>query len=381
MNISIDAQTLCSCLNSGIGRYTKNIINEILRIHTNSSLEIVLFDFLSRNNNEHFVKKTLNYVNNINIKKCTWLPLKYYMEYPIFSSLMSYNFLLGSYSDVYHFFNYSVPPNVRGKVITTIYDMVFFKRPETMEKGNYNMQKKRLLDSAKRADVIVTTSINSQIEICEYLNILPNKIFVTYCAVDQDLFFPRSYSKKVMKKYSIQGNYILYTGTLEPRKNIVALLKAYKIFAQKNPEISLVLAGSKGWLYDDIFNTVRDLKILNKVIFTGFVQDDDMPFLYSEASAFIFPSLYEGFGMPPLEAMACGTPVIVSNTSSLPEVVGDAGIFVNPLDIENIAFEMDRLSNNTSLQQEYSKKGLIRSKAFSWEDSAKKIIEIYQSLG
>lgn len=159
-----------------------------------------------------------------------------------------------------------------------------------------------------------------------------------------------------------------------------SLLRAFKILTERYPDLNLVIAGQKGWKYEEIFLVIEELKINDKVIFLGYVAEEDIPVLYSSAIGFVFPSLYEGFGMPPLEAMACGTPVIVSNTSSLPEVVGDAGIMVSPLDVEHIAYEMERLLNDQSLRKQKSDQGLTQSQKFSWEESARKVVNLYNIL-
>lgn len=169
--------------------------------------------------------------------------------------------------------------------------------------------------------------------------------------------------------------------TLEPRKNNQRLIKCYyQLLLEKSLEdIYLVLVGSKGWLYDEIFETVNSYpELKNKVIFTGYVDDEDLSSIYSGATLFVYPSLYEGFGLPPLEAMQCGVPVITSNTSSLPEVVGDAGIMINPKDEDALCQAILNLLNNSDLQKELSEKGLERAKIFNWEKCARETVEIYQ---
>lgn len=167
---------------------------------------------------------------------------------------------------------------------------------------------------------------------------------------------------------------------MEPRKNIPFLLKAFQIFSQKERNIWLVLAGQKGWGYKEIEDCIHELAIQDRIVLADYIPQEDMASLYSSAEVFLFPSLYEGFGIPPLEAMACGTPVIVSGVSSLPEVVEDAGILVPPDDIENLAFQMQRLTRDRSLQKFYSRKGQERSLLFSWQKSAKKLLDIYGKL-
>lgn len=294
--------------------------------------------------------------------------------------ILPYNWFFNSKADIYHFFNFIIPPNIKGKIVNTVYDMVFIRYPETMSKITHKIHQEHLKRSCNDADIILTISQNTKNEIMEFVKIDSDKIQIAYPAVDHSVFFQNKDYKLIKEKYNIKTDYILYFGTLEPRKNITSIIKAFKIVSEKNKDISLVLAGRKGWMYDEIFALAEEFKLEDKIIFTGYVPEEDASAIYSCASAFIFPSLYEGFGIPPLEAMACGTPVIASNTSALPEVVGNAGILVNPLDIENIAFEMDRLINDDKLKKEYSEKGLTQAKRFSWEESAKKALEIYREL-
>ena len=215
--------------------------------------------------------------------------------------------------------------------------------------------------------------------------------------------------ESVKKKYHILGDYILYLGTLEPRKNIENLIRAYQLcflqgkgidkpeeldnhngYCDNNPEIEdkeevtifpkLVIAGKKGWKYESIMELVREFHLEEQVICTGYVANEDVTPLINGASLFAFPSLYEGFGMPPLEAMACGTPVLVSNTSSLPEVVKDAGIQVDCLSTESIAEGMLKVLEDKAFGEELKKKGLSQAKKFSWENSAEMLNEVYKDL-
>ena len=189
-------------------------------------------------------------------------------------------------------------------------------------------------------------------------------------------------SRKLKKSLEIEGEYFLYLGTIEPRKNLERLIEAYHIFSQKagNDCPKLVLAGGKGWLYDSIFAKVTELKLSDKVIFTKYVPSEDMNALMCGALAFVFPSVYEGFGMPPLEAMACGVPVLVSGEASLPEVTGDCAVIVDAYSSENIAEGMNRLYTDSQLRDELSRRGLERAKGFSWDNSAEILYNVYREL-
>jgi glycosyltransferase involved in cell wall biosynthesis len=182
-----------------------------------------------------------------------------------------------------------------------------------------------------------------------------------------------------MEKYQIKRDFILYVGTLEPRKNLKGIIQAYN-YSRAKDDFLLVLAGGKGWKYKHIFRLVNQLKLQDRVVFCGYMPDSDLPALYNSASVFVYPSFYEGFGLPPLEAMACGTPVIVSDTTSLPEVTGDAGIYVDPFDIEQISVSIDTVLSDVKLCRTLRERGLMRAKLFSWEKTARETIKLYKRL-
>ena len=215
--------------------------------------------------------------------------------------------------------------------------------------------------NARSATQIIADSQATKRDLVEILAVRPEKIHVVYLGVEER-FRPLQDAAQiaaVKAAYAIPGPYVLYVGTLQPRKNLVRLVQAFARVAQAldtgyegmtpysaaDPQrrLSLVLAGGKGWWYEDIFRTVQELDLADRVIFTGYVKDDDLPALYSGAELFVLPSLYEGFGLPVLEAMACGAPVVASNVSSLPEIAGDAGLLANPTDPADLARAMIRV--------------------------------------
>lgn len=184
---------------------------------------------------------------------------------------------------------------------------------------------------------------------------------------------------EVKSSLGINGEYFLYLGTIEPRKNLERLISAYHILTQRIQDApKLVLAGGKGWLYDSIFQRVSDLKLADKVLFTKYIPSEDMNPLMCGALAFVFPSIYEGFGMPPLEAMACGVPVLASNAASLPEVTGDCGVICDAYSEESIADGLYTLYNDTALRAELSIRGRKRAEGFSWERSAEILYKAYK---
>ncbi|GEQ18858.1 glycosyltransferase family 4 protein [Clostridium butyricum] len=376
MKINLELQP-CLKNKSGIGIYTYEL-TKLLQINKDIELSGEIFNFLNRNDISKDIEGLI-----IPIKLCTLFPYGVYRK--IWNKIpINYNRLFHSDADIYHFFNFIVPPRINGKVITTIHDMTYILYPETMDKRNL----KRITDdidySVDRSDKIITVSESSKRDIIRYLNVPEEKIEVVYNGVEYDRFAKSNNSQdklKVMKKYNLPQNYILYMGTLEPRKNIESIVRAYSVLKKNyNHEIKLVIAGKKGWLFENIFNLVENLKLQDDVIFTDYVDEIDKAAIYQMAKLFIFPSIYEGFGIPVLEAMAASVPVITSNVSSLPEVAGDAAILVEPKDVNSIAKNMHKILSNNDLRDKLICKGHIQAKKFTWEASAEKLYKIYKSM-
>lgn len=267
----------------------------------------------------------------------------------------------------------------------TIHDIIALKHPELFTSGLVNRVKGIINSINKHKDWIITISESTKKDLIYYCSIPENKIFVTHLAASKEIYYQekdKSVIQKTLKKYKIpDNNYFLCIATLEPRKNLLFALKCFhKVINEPGlKHLKFVLVGSKGWLIDELYDYV-DLneKLKNNVIFTGYIRDSDLSAIYSGALAFIYPSLYEGFGLPPLEAMQCGTPIITSNNSSLPEVVGDAGIMVDPKDEDALCQAMIDIAKTKSLCNDLSQKGLERSALFSWNKCADKTIQAYR---
>ncbi len=295
-----------------------------------------------------------------------------------------YSLFFGKQNDLTHFFNYIVPPHVHGKTVVTVHDMVYKAFPETVRGRTRQMLDWGLIPSMKRADRIVTDSHFSESEIIKYYPEFRDKIRVVYCGVDAEKFHPVTDSGKIQavcEKYHVPENYFLYLGTLEPRKNLERLIDAYSEFMKEYQHpASLVLAGGKGWMYEGIFQKVQSMKLQKHIIFTQYIDEADLCSLMSGAMAFTFPSLYEGFGMPPLEAMSCGTPVLVSDTASLPEVVRNCAMIVKADSVKSIQEGMHLLHDDSDLRNRLKKEGLERVKLFSWERSADELYKVYREI-
>ncbi len=221
---------------------------------------------------------------------------------------------------------------------------------------------------ARRAAIILADSQATASDLTRFYGTPPDKIKVVYPGVEKP---PVGDIEATKRKYSLPERYFLFIGTLQPRKNITRIVQAYQRWKGAHPSdsIGLVLAGAKGWLFDP-----KWIEGVGGIVLPGYIDDMDKGALYSGAQALIFPSLYEGFGFPVIEAMHCGTPVITSNTSSLPELMGDAGIFVNPLEVDEIAAAMTRVSGNPDLRQQLSERGYQQAAKFTWEIAAQQTL-------
>lgn len=378
LKIAFDAQPLVDGEKTGVGFCEAGIVRSLVSLFSEHKYVLDYFSF-----KKDVRGLIVSYEKDCTFNGCNWIPGSIYKLIWAFFPV-PYRLFFGRNSDLTHFFNFHVPPGVYGKKVSTVHDLAFKVFPETVRLKTKIMLNLTLKKSCRRADKITTVSQFTKEELMKFLDVPESKIVVVPNGVDLNRFFPQIDGliiDGIKSKYGIDGQYLLYLGTLEPRKNIERLIKAYALLKSILPDApKLVLAGRKGWMYESIFKTVSELKLENSVIFTGYIEDSEAPALLGGATAFLFPSLYEGFGMPPLEAMACGTPVLTSNCSSLPEVVGDAAVLVDPYSVEEIAEGMERLVTDAGLRKELSEKGLERAKDFTWERSAKILMDVYKSL-
>ncbi len=272
--------------------------------------------------------------------------------------------------------------------VISIMDLSFIHFPEMFNKKDLWQLKNWTGYSVKNAKKIITISQYSKNDIVSHYGIDPDKVTVTYPGYDNNKYQISNikYQKQISKiknKYNIKEDYILFVGTLQPRKNISRLIEAFNLTMRQcnNETMQLLIVGKKGWLYEEIFLRVNELGLKDDVIFTDYVNDGDLPDLYRNATCFVLPSLYEGFGIPAIEAMACGCPVVVSNVSSLPEIVESAGVFVDPYRIESIAEGINQVCYDEANRNKLIKKGLLQVKKFTWQKCAEEtynsIVEIY----
>lgn len=264
--------------------------------------------------------------------------------------------------------------------VVTIHDLSFILMPETFKRGNQLYLSALTRISARRADRVIAVSENTRQDVIRLLGVTPSKVEVVHHGIEPE-FRPiePSVVEGFRRRRGLPDRYVLHLGTLEPRKNLPTLLRA---FAQARREYGLshelVLGGGKGWGYQQIFDLVDSLGLKGKVHFPGFVPLAELPLWYNGASLFAYPSRYEGFGMPPLEAMACGTPVLTSSRSSLPEVLGGAGLLVDPDSVPALADELGRVLGDEARLADLRERGLRRAATFSWNETARRTVRIYR---
>ena len=286
--------------------------------------------------------------------------------------------------DVFFTPTHYIPRFAPCKRVVTIFDLSFIHFPESFTKIDLWKLSNLTKFSIKDANHIITISQFSKRDIINQYKVDKDKITVAYPGFNSNIFFPVDLPKiqPVLEKYHIRGNYIIYVGTIQPRKNLVRLMEA----VSKIEGLNLVVVGKttgpgrQGWMYEDILQAPKKLGIEQRVIFTGFVPNKDLAVLLNGAVAFIQPSLWEGFGIPVVEAMACGVPVIVSNVSSLPEIVGKAGLLIDPYSIDQIEQAIRTVIADKKLRSKLSKLGLKQSSKFSWQKMARVVLKALESI-
>ncbi len=382
MKIAFDALPLISERMTGIGYCQAGQIQALMALHPE---EQYIMQFFATGDGGEKRKRLTRYEEaraEIRQGKCSG-----YL-YRLLSNFLPipYNKFFGNDADITHFFNYIVPPKVSGKTIVTVHDMVYKAFPETVRGRTRYMLETGLKRSMKRADLIVTDSQFSRSEILKYFPQCEEKLRVVPCGVDRTRFHPVDNPVRIeetTKSLGIDREYFLYLGTLEPRKNLRRLAVAYNEFRKGKAEYPcLVLAGGKGWLNEDLMKAIKELDLESDIKIVSYVPEEHICTLMSGALAFVFPSIYEGFGMPPLEAMACGVPVLTTHTASLPEVVGDSALICDPYNIEQICDCLEKLYRESNLRRDLSAASLKRARMFSWENAAAILYDVYkEALG
>lgn len=371
MKIGIDARAANWYRGTGIGTYTYQLINSINKIDNKNKYLLFMPEKSNcqiKFNNNVFLKNISNesskeFWNEVNIP----------------------NILKDNEVDLYH-----VPQNGIGlpkykncPFVITLHDIIPYIMPETVGEVYLKLFSEQIPDIVSICDGIITVSNFSKEDIIKKFNFPEEKIFVTHLAAE-DIYkpFDKKISKKIIQEnYHINEDYILYVGGFSPRKNIIGLIEAFsKLISKRKNNIKLVIAGKYGKSYIDYKQRSIDLHIENDVIFPGYVSIEHLPFLYCASTIFVYPSFYEGFGLPPIEAMACGVPVVTSNVTSIPEIVKDAALLIDPRNIDDISYCIEKILEDKSLEEELIKKGFNRASELNWESTAKKTIDAYSKI-
>lgn len=369
--IAFELQPCCG-RRSGIGLYAYELAR---RMKNTQDAEFCgqVFNFMGRNDNS----ASLNGIR-MPVRESRLMPYGVYRRIWNWMPL-SYEMVSGSGADLSVFFNYIVPPRMSGKVIDTICDMTYLRFPETMNARNLKRISEGIVRSVERSERIITISEFSKREIIELLNVPSEMISIVPCA--PSLSSDIADFEGVREKYGIRKPYLLYVGTIEPRKNLARLIQAFdRLKKEAGIEHQLVLAGGEGWNNEEIHAAAEKVGSREDICFTGYISAGAKNALYQHAHALVFPSLYEGFGMPPLEAMHWGCPVICADAASLPEVAGDAACLVDPLDETNIAEGIWQVISNQDYAKKLTELGRRQLEKYTWDMSAEKLTRLCEEV-
>ena len=369
MKIGIDARMYSSRF-TGIGRYNHELIKNILKIENSNQYVI----FLNKNEFPRFKIENPKKVKKVlaDCKHYSW------KEQTHFLKILNQEKL-----DLMHFTHFNAPIFYKRPFVMTIHDLTlsFFpgkKMTSIVHRLGYQIT---IRSNTKHTKHIIAVSKNTKKDLIDLLKIKPEKIKVTYEGTDPKFkVLPKDKLKTVSEKYNLKKPFLLYTGVWRNHKNVVGLIQAFaQIVTEKGFDGNLVITGKKDGTYCEVTETVQKLKIEDKVKFVGLVPENDLIALYNLATIYVFPSFYEGFGLPPLEAMVCGTPVCASTSSCIPEICGkENAVFFNPYDINEMSKKIWELYQNQDLQKKLIQNGFKHIQKFSWEKMAKETLEVYR---
>ena len=371
MRIGIDARFFGS-IGKGLGRYTQKLIENLEKIDTQNQY----FIFLRRANWDEYIPRSKHFTRVL--ADIPWYTLREQIQMPkIFHKCGL---------DLVHFPHFNVPVSYKGRFVVTIHDLILFRYPtrkaSTLSAPVYFIKKKayqRVIRSAiQNSSQIIAVSKHTKKDILKHFRIEPEKIHVTYEGVDFASAPRQESHQTILQKYGIITPYVLYVGNAYPHKNLERLIISFREAAKRHPDLNLVLAGKEDYFYKNLKKFAKEKKIPG-LIFSGYISEEHLPTIYSEAKLYVFPSLYEGFGLPPLEAMVMNTPVASSNTSCLPEILGNAAHYFDPRGISETAEAIERVLTDNTLRKHLIAAGKEQIKKYSWEKMARKTLDIYSN--
>jgi len=367
MKIGIDGVPLAE-LKTGVGHYTFEIAVEVARQSPSDSFEVLshlpFSDLDPAPANLSFIKQPVNAAT-----KHWWtigLPL----------------YIKRARLDLFHGTNYDIPVWGGCPTVLTIHDLSQLLFPETHEERRVRRARRRLPLMSRRATMIITPTEAVKAEVCEHLRVPRSKVVVVNEAPRRSFQpMPLAQASATLQRLGIENEYILYVGTIEPRKNLITLVKAFEdLLHSTTLRPQLVIAGKKGWLTDELFTYIESAKLGDRLRLTGYLGDDELRALYSACRVMVYPALYEGAGLPTLEAMACGAPVITTNTAAIVEMVGDKARLFSPQDFRGLAEHLVELLQNPAAREAMSRAGIQHAAQFTWERTARETLDIYRRI-
>jgi len=362
---------------AGIGRLTRHLARELTFLHPEHAYTLFVAGRLAHKSAERAAWPAHVRLRDTLIPERALTILWHRLRLPAPAELFT------GRCDLFHSTDFALPPTAGARTIVTVHDLTFLRYPECAHPRLRAYLESVAPRSMRRADRIIADSEATRRDLIELLGAPAEKIGVVYGGIEDEFTAQGepAADAAVRRRHGLEKPYVFSVGTIEPRKNYALLLRAYARMLKKMKDAPiLAIAGGKGWLYDDIFAEVVRCGLKERVRFLGFVPDSDLPALYRGAALFVFPSLYEGFGFPPLEAMACGCPVVCSNASSLPEVVGDAAVLAPPTDEAHWARAIRNTLNDSALRQKMKQRGLAQAARFTWTAAASRLWEEYQRV-
>lgn len=373
MKIAIDLRSLQNSSISGVENYILNLLEYMIPANPGNTYTLFTnsykgydFSHLKFINTTTVSGRIPNRIMNLSLK---------FLNYPKFENMF------GKFDCLFlpNFNQFSIAPST--KLVLTVHDLSPIVTPEF-----YDMRRKlwhkivNIRQALMRADKILAVSEFTKAELIRIYELPESKIFVTPLGVENSTFYPNLSEDKLRQTrniYGLPGAFYLFIGTIEPRKNITGLIKAFELL---DNDMDLVIAGRRGWKYDSVMELIEQSPKRHRIKYVGYVDEDHKAYLIKLAQCLVWPSFYEGFGLPPLEAMAVGVPVITSQVSSLPETVGDAAILVDPYNVGDIAEAMRQVVSNPTLKADLVNKGFVQAKKFTWQQTAAKTLEVFKSL-
>lgn len=373
MRIGLDGIPL-TALKTGVGHYTFELACALARVAPESKFEVVYPSNLPSEITAQAA--SLSIPANLEIKKVRVGPVGRYWW-----STGLPRYIRRSGIELFHGTNYDVPPWRQCPTVLTIHDLSLLIHPETHEKRRVSRARRRLPLMAKAANAVIVPTESVRGEVCKHLGLSAEKVFAVPEAA-RACFAPMEveHSEDVRRRLGIGNDFLLTVGTIEPRKNLQTLVNAFEEVTggQSQPTLQLVIAGSRGWLSEPFFNALEKSPMRKRIIVTEYLNDDELRALYSSCQAFVYPSIYEGFGLPPLEAMACGAPVITSHIPALEETTGGAAILIEPTNVQELAGAIVDLLESDDLRSRFSTLGRSRAAEFTWEHTARLTLEVYE---